>query len=635
MKMDTKLQRGQISAERVMTPFFSIVTITRNDAWSLTKTVRSVFRQSFKDYEYIVVDGASTDGTSGLIRFWQVSGLINHCVSEPDSGVYNAMNKGTRLASGRYVCFLNAGDVFAHDGVLEEVHERLSRSDEDGVLGWGELGAQIWASWIGNEAFKLASLGFCHQSLYVKRELVLKSPFDERPFKTDSDTLQLARLYRSGARIPIEPRILATRGMEPGISANLERTKASILNTLVEEYPPLTQEAASNIIAFRRQCADPDSICALLEQAGAPLRTHLAIMVLDTLFLRQSSKLTADQIDKLYMRAQDALLEDDPEFLQTALAGLEQAQEIRLQALEARSSRMKEAADANKKFGEQETTRIAKLRTTRLSVQRRKFVVSLTSFPARIGTLHFVIQSLLEQTCVPEEIHVWLGADEIPNRNWLPRALLDFEKRGLHVHFAPRTFHQYDKFMHNGALNRDRPFVIVDDDVIYPPSSMESLLSAHQTHPNAVIANRCHQMALKEDGDIAPYSSWKREVQVGSPSLTAFPTGAGGVLYPPGFLSDQAVIDVERVLSLAPYADDIWLKVCALASGVPTMSTPLSKGSDWYLRYTPTMTAGALHATNVDLGLNDLQMSRALQWLSGVRPTWRRELLKDCMEYVA
>lgn len=614
-----------------MAPFFSIITVTRNDAWSLTKTSRSVFCQTCRDFEYLIVDGASNDGTSGLAEFWEANGLVTKFISEPDSGVYCAMNKGVRLARGQYVCFLNAGDVFANDDVLAKVHALLQGDQLDGILGWGELNGQIWASWAEHEAFKLASLGFCHQSLFVRRSMLASQPFDERAFKTDSDTLQLGRLYASGARIRIVHEVLAKRGGEPGISANLERTKVSIMNTLVEEYPTLDEANAEHILAFRRQCAEPQQIRSLIECSPAPLRTHLAYMVLDTLFLRQSEKLSKDEVEQLFDCARDAIAAEEPGGASRVIERLLQAQDIRQSLLDKHAAGTKALKAEIASFHSQEKARIEKLRAGNGGLGHKigNYIVSLTSFPARIGTLHFVIQSLVEQTCRPREIHLWLGADEIPRRSWLPHALLEFEARGLKIHFARRTFHQYDKFMHNCEENRDTPFVIVDDDVIYPHHSMECLLQTHEIYPNSVVANRCHQIGILPDGTLQPYSDWKREIRVARPSLRAIPTGAGGVLYPPGFLNDPKVTNVRDVLAHAPYADDIWLKICALARGIPTMTTRLSQGTEWYLRYTPTMKAGALHATNVDRGLNDLQILRSTQWLTSIRPNWREELLAE------
>jgi len=613
------------------TPFFTIVSVTWKDAWSLTKSMRSLFRQSCKDYEYIVIDGASDDGTAGLIRFWQANSLVSSAVIERDEGVYDAMNKGIRLARGKYVCFLNAGDTFADDSVLERIRSLLEAAPVplDGVLGWGELSGQIWSSWIASPSFRLSSLGFCHQALYVRADVLRQHPFDSRKFKTDSDTLQLARMYASGADIRIVPEVLAIRGGEPGISANLERTRLSIVGTMVEEYIGLDEQQANDILAFRRRCEGPERIQQLLAGAAPELKLHLAHMVLDTLFLRQSATLPAEMVRQLYEVAQGVVLADGRPGAAKELNELFAAQESKATMLDERTARKKQLSADIAVFSEQEKVRITRVKAAQSAKRDRgAYVVSMTSFPARLPTLHFVIQSLVEQSLPPEAIHVWLGKDEVSKRSYLPKALLDFEMQGLHVHFADKTCHQYDKFLHNSELNQSRPFVIVDDDVIYPPESMETLLRAHGEHPAAVIANRCHLMLLDERGQPEPYAKWPREVQLREPSLVGFPTGAGGVLYPPGFMQQSYVTDRELILEHAPYADDIWLKVCGLARGIPVMSTTLSQQGKWYLRYTPTMREGALHATNVDLGLNDRQMIEALHWLSKVRPTWRAEMSK-------
>ncbi len=96
----------------------SIITINFNDAIGLEKTIQSVINQTFKDFEYIVIDGASTDGSVDVIK--KYSDKLTHWVSEPDSGIYNAMNKGTRLAQGEYCLYLNSGDFLAADDVLEK-----------------------------------------------------------------------------------------------------------------------------------------------------------------------------------------------------------------------------------------------------------------------------------------------------------------------------------------------------------------------------------------------------------------------------------------------------------------------------------------------------------------------------------
>lgn len=624
---------GQISdlgAE--LKPFFSIISVAYKDAWSLTKTARSVSRQSFQDFEYIVIDGDSGDGTEGLIEFWRRVGLVDKAICEPDGGVYEAMNKGIRQASGDFVCFMNAGDVFADDTVLQRVHELLAETDLDGCLGWGELNGQIWASWTESEAFKMSSLGFCHQSLYVRRPLLAKAPFDDRPHKTDSDTLQLGRLYENGADIAIVPEVLAIRGGEPGISANLERTKVSIIDTLVHEYPEITEKDAEAILAFRRRGEESDRILELLSELEPKARSHLARMVLDTLFQPASRELEAAELRQLWDNAANVVANEENSRAIGDVDNLLHAQSVRAQLLANRSAKKHKLQAEIAEFDQHEATRLGRLNLeNRLDshAQGNEYVVALTSFPARIKTLHYVIRSLLSQTRPPEEIHLFLGRDEIPNRNWLPGDLLALEAHGLIVNFVDRTFHQYDKFLHSASLNSGRAYVIVDDDVIYTPTSMEELLNGHQRYPDAVIANRCHLMQVDSSGYPAPYDHWVRESRFDHPSFRLMPTGAGGVLYPKGFLTNPYVCDVGLILSHAPYADDIWLKTCALLNGVPTFATPLSKGSEWYHRYTPTMRSGTLMSSNVGRGLNDVQIQLCCDWLDRMRPDWRKLLTAE------
>lgn len=100
----------------------SIITINRNNAAGLEKTMASVLAQTYTDFEYVVVDGASTDGSVDVIRrFAPQFGDRIKWVSEPDKGIYNAMNKGIRMASGEYIEILNSGDILAAPDVTERM----------------------------------------------------------------------------------------------------------------------------------------------------------------------------------------------------------------------------------------------------------------------------------------------------------------------------------------------------------------------------------------------------------------------------------------------------------------------------------------------------------------------------------
>lgn len=105
----------------------SIITINRNNAKGLECTIESVISQAYQNIEYIVIDGASSDGSQELIK--QYSGHITYWVSEPDGGVYNAMNKGIRVATGDYLLFLNSGDILKRNDTLSLVFDSEQSAD--------------------------------------------------------------------------------------------------------------------------------------------------------------------------------------------------------------------------------------------------------------------------------------------------------------------------------------------------------------------------------------------------------------------------------------------------------------------------------------------------------------------------
>ena len=105
------------------TPKFSVVTVTYNAQSTVEDTIQSVITQTYHAVEYILIDGASTDGTLSIVNRYRSK--IAHVVSEPDRGLYDAMNKGIALATGDYLCFLNAGDCFHEDDTLQHIVHSL------------------------------------------------------------------------------------------------------------------------------------------------------------------------------------------------------------------------------------------------------------------------------------------------------------------------------------------------------------------------------------------------------------------------------------------------------------------------------------------------------------------------------
>ena len=154
----------------------SVITVNYNNLSGLKKTIESVLNQTYLEFEYIIIDGGSTDGSADLIE--SVADRLFFWVSEKDSGIYNAMNKGVSHARGEFVVFMNSGDTFYSTSVLEQVVGSL---DSDIVCGNADFGGgYIWESpSVVDEGFWLNRSFICHQSTFIRTELLKQTPYDE------------------------------------------------------------------------------------------------------------------------------------------------------------------------------------------------------------------------------------------------------------------------------------------------------------------------------------------------------------------------------------------------------------------------------------------------------------------------
>ena len=170
----------------------SIITINLNNAEGLRKTIESVINQTFTDFEYIVIDGASTDKSVDILK--QYANKITYWISEPDTGIYNAMNKGLQLAKGEYVHFLNSGDFLPDNNVYEKLDE-MSEMTADVIYGnrihiYSEE-KQVLSKGLAKSdlSFDDAYRGLIpHSSTLTKRNLFDKYGLFNESFKIVSDT---------------------------------------------------------------------------------------------------------------------------------------------------------------------------------------------------------------------------------------------------------------------------------------------------------------------------------------------------------------------------------------------------------------------------------------------------------------
>lgn len=188
-------------------PKITIVTVTYNLIKAgrekvFRQCVESVHNQTYKNIEHLVIDGASTDGTLELLNEYSDKGYFKY-YSEPDNGIYEAMNKGLAKASGKYITFLNSDDFYHNEKGIEEIVSDLLRSKADFCYGQcrylfenGELSGRfvnVIGAWY-------ARMPFSHQSLFVKTSLMRKLGGFDETYKSASDYDFIVRMIMSGAK---------------------------------------------------------------------------------------------------------------------------------------------------------------------------------------------------------------------------------------------------------------------------------------------------------------------------------------------------------------------------------------------------------------------------------------------------
>ena len=215
----------------------SIITITYNSAKTVQRALESVQSQTYSDIEHIIVDGASTDDTRKIIEAYAADHKNVRWVSEPDNGIYDALNKGIRLATGDVIGFLHSDDVFYATDSVAHIAAAFEASDADVV--YGDLqycnGSKVVRRWKSND-FNPCSLKYGwmppHPTVYVRREVYEQvGPYDDW-FRISADYDMMLRLFGAGYKSHYIPEVIVS--METGGASN-KNTKARLSKTQ-EDY---------------------------------------------------------------------------------------------------------------------------------------------------------------------------------------------------------------------------------------------------------------------------------------------------------------------------------------------------------------------------------------------------------------
>jgi hypothetical protein len=197
-------------------------------------------------------------------------------------------------------------------------------------------------------------------------------------------------------------------------------------------------------------------------------------------------------------------------------------------------------------------------------------ILSVTSYPKRFKTLALTIKCLLSQTIAPDAVILWIAGDD---RDAVPRDVLALQSAGLRIEYT-EDLGSFKKII--PALRRfpDAFIATADDDVYYWPTWLEELVNAYSPTRREILCHRVNRIRLGTNGMPLPYAQWDFEYGGCEASPLMFPTGVGGVLYPPGHLHPD-VVDEATFRALCPSTDDAWLYWMALRGGSQFRRTEL------------------------------------------------------------
>ncbi len=244
----------------------------------------------------------------------------------------------------------------------------------------------------------------------------------------------------------------------------------------------------------------------------------------------------------------------------------------------------------------------------------KSLVVSIATYGSRAPLIAPMLKSLKNQTKIPDAIFIWIPKHDFSNRCAdLPVEVLHCVRElGAKIVWLDEDLGPHNKYFYVMQALPTATIITLDDDIIYPSDHLAKLSEGSERHSGCIIAGRTHIMKFDKKGSIAPYDQWEQEQStvVDTPCSALFPTGAGGVLYPPGCLS-QDTFDSKAIRDTCFSADDLWLKV--MSAFERTMVVDIGGGLE--LVYGEETQQYGLCLENKDNNGNDRQLQAIIEYL--------------------
>lgn len=565
----------------------SIIVPCYNSAPFLRQCINSILNQSFSSFQLILVDDGSTDDTLSILNAYKNIDSRIAVLSQKNQYAGVARNYGMSIATGKYLLFLDSDDFFEKTFVGKLYHAAEKYNSDivicDGYYfntATGEIASPSVFLQHHNlpikKAFSYKDIPDkilhitidCPWNKLFKREFIQRHNLTFQNtrsandiFFVDSALLLASRISTVDERLiyyrkNVKTSLQATRAKEP---LNFYQALTAVRSRIEHEpcYSSVRRSLLSLFIAACRfhlnNAQDKSTFLTLYEFYKTTAFAEWALDISkDTDFVFSADKKWVDSV----------LRSSAEEYLCTHQS---------------------------------------------LPFLKPSIIISLTSYPARISYVASVIESIKCQTVKPDKILLWLAESQFVNKEKdLPAELLAQIDEVAELRWC-EDIRPHKKYYYAMQEYPDSILITIDDDIYYDSKLIESLLASYLKYPYAVSAMRAHLITF-EDGEIAPYKNWKREIDtVGVPSYALCATGVGGVLYPPHSLSKET-FNLEAIKQTCLNADDLWLKVMEIISGVPVVVAR----KPCKLTYIDGSQETALWKQNDSLGANDPQFAAIL-----------------------
>jgi hypothetical protein len=229
-------------------------------------------------------------------------------------------------------------------------------------------------------------------------------------------------------------------------------------------------------------------------------------------------------------------------------------------------------------------------------VNKARLIVSLTSFPYRIGRLWLVIETLLRQTEKPDKIILWLSKEQFSSLDALPKKLLGQCNRGLTIRMVEGDIRSHKKYFYTIKEFPNDYMITVDDDILYRSTMIADLYNYSLRYPSTVISQYSVEMSWNA-GKLDSYNLWEKINTERAPNFYVFFGSGGGTLFPPYSMCSE-VLNKELFMSLTPTADDIWLNAMCRLNKTKVAVTK------YYSTYIPVLNISNITLESINNGLN-------------------------------